>query len=988
MSQSLNAIQKYRLVLLGLVCLLKLSTLWAQRPGWWHITDEDGLPGQTIYNGLQDKDGFIWLGTNNGLCRFDGREFTVYSAPSMADQEILRMSIGPRGRLWFINLARQLFYLEGDSIHRLDQEGFSENIQILHHWFDDDKLWTQTSNKGILIMSRLHLPPNGPPILEKVIKLDRLLKKRNKMISLAPKQFISTGDTSLQLSIVDDIIGIDVFTEDSYHFHQVDISKQSIDRKDFHLLKPFLPLLTHNYSHLYLINEQGGIQSIANPRGRKWGDILTINREKWMIDSKEGIYVFKQGHQLSSRFQSLNINYAFEDRENNTWLCTDNDGIYMILSPNIRYHNKSTEGLPGQSVHSILDAGDEVFIGQDYSWLTSFVDGNPSRSLELPVGNSIRSIVKTKEDKLVIGTDYSLAQIDLRDLSVLPSPLVVSAPKELILDKKGNIIVASSAGVYTLWKEDLPKLHQQKESRHRIAMERSYALAADAQNRIWVGSIHGLYYMENHKQMIPVPLESLPFLVNITDLLVAPDGSLWVATHQHGVLQLEGTKVVQHYTVDQGLSSNNCRVIYLAGDQLWIGTNKGINMLNTRTQELKVIDTKSGLPSNEINQLLVKDEEVWAGTPGGLAIFPTSELDVQPPPPPISIQKLLVNGESMPTENVQLSHLQNNLNIHFLGLAYKSKGKEQYRYRLLGLDTSWTFSNSREVTFHTLPPGVYKFQVQTINHKGLRSIEAASLPFTIHQAWWRKGWFILSSVLLLMSISGWVIYWRQKSIRKKEMAENRLKQKINRLRVQALQAQMNPHFVFNALNAIQNYLLTNDTDRAVEYLSYFAKMIAFIFEYSGRKSITLEKELEFLGHYLKLEKLRFEDKVTIDFVVEDSLLKDKADVYLPPLLIQPIVENAFKHGLYHKLEKGKLKIEFVPSDKSQFKCTIEDDGIGREEAARFSHFHPKERESSSLKITLERLNLLHNANPKDYFCVTDLKNTKQQPIGTRVEIWI
>src|SRR5690606_8791202 len=180
---------------------------------------------------------------------------------------------------------------------------------------------------------------------------------------------------------------------------------------------------------------------------------------------------------------------------------------------------------------------------------------------------------------------------------------------------------------------------------------------------------------------------------------------------------------------------------------------------------------------------------------------------------------------------------------------------------------------------------------------------------------------------------------------------------------QALQTQMNPHFIFNALNAIQQYLTDFDQEKAMSYLAKFARLIRLILEQSKKKTISLESELELLNLYLMLEKLRFKENVEVYLNLPDDIEKEKSEIYLPPLLIQPIIENAFKHGLFHKEGKGRLDITFSKSGK-YLKCTIEDNGVGRAATLEKNKWRKKgEHKSSGLDTTTERLQLLHANDP-------------------------
>ena len=273
-----------------------------------------------------------------------------------------------------------------------------------------------------------------------------------------------------------------------------------------------------------------------------------------------------------------------------------------------------------------------------------------------------------------------------------------------------------------------------------------------------------------------------------------------------------------------------------------------------------------------------------------------------------------------------------------------------------------------------------------------KSKNPATVKFEILPPFWQTWWFRIGAISFLIA-SIWVILnTRFKRIQERENERQAFQKKVNNLRMAALQTQMNPHFIFNALNAIQQFLTTNDQENAMIYLARFARLIRTIFEQSKKKEITLEEELDLLKLYLDLEKLRFKDKVSINLEVDKQLEEVLEDWKLPPLLIQPIVENAFKHGLMHKKSGGILNIKFI-SQNDLLKCIIEDNGIGRKKAKEINNWRPKNHQSSGIKSTQERLEILARTKNRTSdtfknFDIIDLYDSNKNPLGTRIEMII
>jgi len=303
---------------------------------------------------------------------------------------------------------------------------------------------------------------------------------------------------------------------------------------------------------------------------------------------------------------------------------------------------------------------------------------------------------------------------------------------------------------------------------------------------------------------------------------------------------------------------------------------------------------------------------------------------------------------------------------------------------MLGTDTIWRRQESalNYMRFPVLTPGDYTFEVRSINEDGVNSA-IDRIAFTIHPPYWQTWWFQGSIYLLiLLIVVGFII--RRNQAQQKEQAR---KNAFNVLKMQALQSQMNPHFVFNVLTAIQNLWMQKKNEPALEMQSTFAKLLRKIFQYSSRRSILIEEEEAFLDNYLNLEQIRFERSVQISFSIEDELLDD--EYCIPPLLIQPIIANSFKHGLFHKKSAKKLTIQ-LKKETVYLYCIVEDNGVGRgfnQNAA------TSKRRTSGLTTTKDRLTILQEnvvgePHRNNNFKITDLKDTEGNALGTRVELWI
>ncbi|PLW95500.1 MAG: hypothetical protein C0591_11015, partial [Marinilabiliales bacterium] len=339
-----------------------------------------------------------------------------------------------------------------------------------------------------------------------------------------------------------------------------------------------------------------------------------------------------------------------------------------------------------------------------------------------------------------------------------------------------------------------------------------------------------------------------------------------------------------------------------------------------------------------------------------------------------------------PLDGFQLKYDQNYLTFYFDVNNLSDNNKDLFSYKLEGTDKDWTrYSSNRSATYSHLNPGHYTFYVRSRNLNTNVAAVPLELNFIIKRPWWQTWWFYL--ILGILSIGIIRFYtWRQvNKAKEKGKLKAKFEKQISELKIQALQSQMNPHFVFNALNSIQGFIIEKNVDEALRYLSDFSKILRQTLDNTSKRYISLNEEIEYLKRYLNLEKMRFEDQLISSIQVDKEL--DVENVLIPPMILQPFVENAIQHGLLHKEGVGRLEINISKKDKDYFICTIKDNGIGREKSEQFKKV-VQEYTIKGTRLTQDRINLLNNTvnNAKGRIYFTDLKNKYGEATGTIVSI--
>ena len=426
---------------------------------------------------------------------------------------------------------------------------------------------------------------------------------------------------------------------------------------------------------------------------------------------------------------------------------------------------------------------------------------------------------------------------------------------------------------------------------------------------------------------------------------------------------------------------------------IWMASNKGINTL-TLSDTVKINTELSGsklLSSPNILQLYLEDSVLYLGTDAGFNVLNLKSLEFNDfSATPLILDSIYVEGLHKTDLNTlsDLNYKENNLTFYYTAIAYNKFGNINYRYRLKGLSENWVYTKERKVSFFKVIPGQYTFELEVQNEIGDWVGLEHSPQFTIDKPYWEKWWFISLGILICIVLIGGVFYYYISNLKKeKAYVENEqlLSEELNTSRQKALSSQLNPHFVFNSLNSIQNFILTKRTESSSDYLSMFSKLMRFVFENSKKLYVPLYDEVEALRLYLELEQVRHNHKFNYKIDVGDLVL---TEFFIPSLLVQPIVENAIWHGLLHKVEGDRfLEVKFYLAD-NHLNIKVQDNGVGRQ-GSMPKRKYIKKQESSGVELTKQRLNLLSQSTGLNTsFEIIDLFDAEKQAVGTCVIISI
>ena len=513
---------------------------------------------------------------------------------------------------------------------------------------------------------------------------------------------------------------------------------------------------------------------------------------------------------------------------------------------------------------------------------------------------------------------------------------------------------------------------------------------------LWVGTEAGLAILTPDKQTLT------PHSGNITDIQQGVDGRVWVSTLGNGLLCFDGAKhqLLQLFSNRSALGGN---VIYSfcltrKGD-LWVGHDSGLARLNPVTGLWTNYDQRDGLSPHYGPVLELPDGQIASATIRGVRLFhPDSLLRKESAPRPylksMSVFEVKIplghvlfsapEGGLIPNSELQLRHDENELSFDLGAVDFGENARPHFACLLEGYDQTWQYLDDQTtIRYAHIPPGRYRFRFKAANRHDVWSEEALPVAIYIRAPFWKTWWFRSLLVLSALGLAVALLHRRERRFRERESVRQVLLEKdktIAQARLAALQARMNPHFLFNCLNAINWFVLKGRMKEASVYLTRFSRLVRAILEQSKHEFIPLSEELATLRIYIEMESLRFLQP--FEWRIECAAHLDPEELLIPPMLLQPLVENAIWHGLLPAERAGILTIKIEEPADGQLYCFIEDNGVGRAAAAATKSESRLQRNSEGLEITRERLAGMGSLE------VTDCFDETGQAAGTRVALWL
>jgi ligand-binding sensor domain-containing protein len=957
-------------------------TLHAQFQRYRNYSSKDGLPSSEVYEMIQDSSGYMWFATDMGVSRFSGYEFKNYTTENgLADNTVFGIHQDYKGRIWFRS-ASKLSYFENGAVHSLP---FNSALDVLVNrtsissiYVDEkDTIWLATQTTGIVKIS----PPWTAQSPLVVFNADA----GGYLMEIDKNGFIcgGTNNTYCDLHLYSKFKKTGVIPLGLKNEFQNPVRYQAIRLKD--------------QSYFVTANNILVTFKDANLHTRKVIDVPVINSiqdndGKIYLSTYYGVYYFEDSQLAHLKkikdFNRKIITRLLRDRENELWICTKGHGVYAMPYRNLSYYTPQN-GLSESTISCMATCGDKVIAGH-LNGSISILFKDSIRNIELEKQSDPTSKINEVtgflnfNDAIYVSTIKKTYRLN-KETFKIESAIPESGTKQLV--------AGSDESVWSLRFRNVVKYKNiENEKVKTIFRTPSFSdfMFEDRKGKLWICCSNGLWSYTPTTGLFDEGKNNKLFSARFVEIQEASDGTLWMASRGEGVVVVKGNKTFQ-IKQENGLSNNMCKTLLVdKNNVVWVGTNSGLNKITLTDQanfkyRVNTYFSKNGLLTNEVNKILLHENKLWIAHNNGISVFDPKAIQDNSNPPPVYITQTLVNEEAIsPATLPALNHHQNYLNISFIGLSLKDPANLEYKYKMEGIDPEWIYTSYTNIKYPALPAGTYRFLVSAKNNDGYWSKNPAVLSFTIHPAWWQTWWFKIVCGILLIGIIYIIFRHRLALIERRERLRSIQQSRMAAAELKALRAQMNPHFVYNAINSVQYFITNNDPQSSQKYLSKFAKLIRYVVDNSKPAAIPLEKEIEALCFYLDLESLRFEKKFEYNIHIHPAV--DSGFLQIPSMLIQPYVENAIWHGLMHKQSPGKISIRFEMSGKV-LQCIIEDNGIGRKKSRELNSQNNANHKSVGMSITRERLEIFNQLNRSNLSVnIMDLMNSDGSTGGTRVEL--
>jgi len=938
------------------------------------IEHDNGIQAHDIYSVFEDSKHYLWFTSDGGVWRFDGKNYKNFTTEhGMPDNVVFLFSEDHHNRIWFNTYSSKIAFIEKDSVHTLpcnDSLSQLKKMEIPASIYVDRNavVWlSYFRSKDYITIS--------PPYKKENI---RLMPLENIFFSIdIDAEGMIAGSTSGPIARPEGKMVV------------LKNGRQTAEMTNTPVLFPGHRTSCYKqYDGSFLISADNSLGEYKNGVLKRKIElkytILSALKDTynnyWISTIDGGLFFYKKSDSSFSSpeiyLKGKSVGRILQDHEDAYWITTLNDGIYYIPHIDMLLLN-SANGLSDNIGCVFSDTLEKLVFCMDTKGNLFIKNGGISKPINCSVQadklNQVKNIIPlNKSTYFFLGR--SSFKLNTKNWKIEFVP-VLDGVSTATLHQNTLWISKQSR----LFKVNARSLLIEKDVNFKAKINSIYPLN---DSMLWLGTERGLLrynLISNTLLPTPAPIKNLGI---ISIIRLDPKKNLIIYKSDGILIVDDALNLVSRLVVNvKGYS-----IKHVTKDRygnIWISTNKGVLKIDPKLNVSNVHE-HHGLPSNIINAISTDDKFVYVACEKGLIQFPIQKNFLNRTPPDIYLNSVLINNIPSAVDTVfHLKYDQNFIKLFFTAINYRESNDITCRYKMEGIDPEWKTTRNNEIEYTTLPPGDYRLTIYAMNNDAIPSLKKINLRFIIAPPFWKTWWFMGLGSFLLILVILIIFKWRVSLVRKRSKEKSDLQEQLGQMEMQALRSQMNPHFIFNAINSIQHYILSNEPLLANKFLVKFSKLIRNVLEQSKQELIPLTEEIETLRFYIEIESLRFEDSFNYNILISDKL--DQGRLRIPSLILQPYVENAIWHGLL--LKKGKKELIIDIHEKNGYLIIeIDDNGIGRQASSAFKREETKKR-SLGMEITRGRLDLLSRSlGVQVDVQIIDKINEENEAAGTTVII--
>lgn len=872
------------------------------------------------------------MGCDAGLFKFDGVRYISYKCQTQNSKSISNLTLSTNDRIYCINFQDQIFYLEKDSLQELQHVlQYISNIAT-----DKNGLLYVNHSKGISVFNpKTQNWKNIKGISDFTRSVS--VSDKNEVYFLSQKSLVRLYDEQAKL----------------YRFPN-NLQKVA---SEFLLSchKNMVWIFKRDGSVCYAVKNgqivKGDSKNLSLAlQNRKITNIKSLSDGKLWICTYNGIVCYDKQKDAA---QILNPNMAFTDvlidRENNYWFGTLQNGLLRVPDLNYLVWNTGNPNISNEKLTHLATDGTHIFFSSINGTVGKLnVINHSLQTFHTSKNADIECLLfDTTDKKLIFHSQNNTYTLKNEEIS--NAPFQKSAVKSII-HSPPFYFFGSSLGLYVESKSYNEKLSETW-TRQLVYNEKTKMLYAATNKGVQVFRSKQSKWVCTDTLFANTQIVSIDF-DNKSQRLYS--------------LTFDGKIYIDELVLTNLVEAQGNKLTY-SGNKIYIASNKGVWIFDLIKKQWNNLNALSGLASDNVQDMLILENTLWLATGKGLQKIPLNKRQEKP------LAKIyLKNSET----KFKINHNEV-IVLNPEASIYSANGKFEYAYRINKNEWIILPATVEQIEIQNLPTGIVEIEIKAIDHLGRDSENTITLDGYVKPPFYKTWWFFLIVVSILVGLA-YLFYNRQLN---KQRIELKRQNELNIAKLTAIRSQMNPHFIFNSLNSIQDLILQKKTVESYDYVVLFSELVRNALNYSNREFISIREEIEFLETYLQLEQLRFKNDLHYQILYDGT---DEIDV--PSLMIQPFVENALFHGLLHKDGKKELTVRFAFEEELLI-CIVEDNGIGRKQADSIRTRQGQKHNSFALEAIQKRMNIFNEQQGKTVgeFLFEDIM-PNEKDTGTRVII--